>query len=125
MIQKETYLQVADNSGARLLQCIHVIGSTGKRFASVGQEVICTVKSAVPGGTVKKSDIVRVVIARTKVPQRRADGSYIRFGDNAGIIVVKDKKSMEPVATRIFGPVARELRAKGYTRIVSLAPEVL
>jgi len=121
MIQKETYLQVADNSGAKLLQCIHVVGSTRKRFASVGQEVICTVKSAVPGGTVKKSDIVRVVIARTKVPSRRADGSYIRFGDNAGIIV-KDK---EPVATRIFGPVARELRAKGYTKIVSLAPEVL
>jgi len=121
MIQKESYLQVADNSGAKLLQCIHVIGSTGKRFAYVGQEVKCSVKSATPGSAVKKGDVVTVVIVRTKKETRRADGSYIRFGDNAGVIV-KDK---EPIATRIFGPVARELRAGGYTKIVSLAPEVL
>lgn len=121
MIQKQTYLQVADNSGAKLLQCIHVIGSTRKRFAYVGQEIKCSVKSATPGGAVKKGEVVTVVIVRTKKEQRRSDGSYIRFGDNAGVIV-KDK---EPIATRIFGPIARELRAAGYTKIVSLAPEVL
>ncbi len=121
MIQKESYLQVADNSGAKLLQCIHVIGSTGKRFAFVGHEIKCSVKKATPGGMVKKGDVVTVVIVRTKKEHRRIDGSYIRFGDNAGVIV-KDK---EPIATRIFGPVARELRAGGYSKIVSLAPEVL
>jgi len=121
MIQKESYLQVADNSGAKLLQCIHVIGSTRKRFAYVGQEIKCSVKSAIPGSLVKKGDVVTVVIVRTKKEYRRADGSYIRFGDNAGVIV-KDK---EPIASRIFGPVSRELRASGYSKIVSLAPEVL
>jgi len=123
MIQKESYLQVADNSGAKLLQCIHVIGSTGKRFATVGHRVKCSVKSASPGGMVKKGDIVTVVIVRTRKEVRRADGSYIRFGDNAGVILEKEKK--EPIATRIFGPVARELRAGEYSKIVSLAPEVL
>jgi large subunit ribosomal protein L14 len=123
MIQKESYLVVADNSGAKLLQCIHIIGSTGKRYAYVGDMIKCTVKTAIPnGGTVKKSDIVDVVIVRTRKEQRREDGSYIRFGDNAGVIINKEK---EPVGTRIFGPIARELRAKGFTKIVSLAPEVL
>jgi len=127
MIQKESYLQVADNSGAKLLQCIHVIGSTRKRFAFLGQEVRCSVKKAAPGGVVKKGEIVTVVIVRTRKERRRSDGSYIRFGDNAGVIIKgnKDKENKEPLATRIFGPVARELRAGGYAKIVSLAPEVL
>ena len=122
MIQKESYLKVADNSGAKAVQCIHVIGGTGKRFARLGDRIKCTVKKAIPGGTVKKSEIVTVVIVRTRKEFRRADGSYIRFGENAGVIIKDDK---EPVASRIFGPVARELRARGYMKIVSLAPEVL
>ena len=126
MIQKESYLQVGDNSGAKLLQCIHIVGSTRKRFAYLGDVVRCTVKKAIPGGTVKKSDIVDVVIIRTKKEVRRKDGTYIRFSENAGVIITKEG---EPVATRIFGPVARELRAhtgyKGYSKIISLAPEVL
>jgi len=121
MIQKESYLDVADNSGAKKLQCIHVIGSTRKRFAYVGEEIKCSVKKAIPGGVVKKGEVVTAVIVRTRKEYRRADGSYIRFGDNAAVIV-KDK---EPVASRIFGPISRELRAKGYSKIVSLAPEVL
>jgi len=121
MVQKESYLEVADNSGAKALQCIHVIGSTRKRFAYLGEEIKCSVKKAMPGGTVKKGDVVTAVIVRAKKAFRRADGSYIRFGDNAAVIV-KDK---EPIASRIFGPIARELRAKGYNKIVSLAPEVL
>lgn len=121
MIQKESYLEVADNSGAKLLQCIHVIGSTRKRFAYLGDTIKCAVKKAIPGGTVKKSDVVTAVIVRTRKERRRNDGSYIRFGDNAAVII-KDK---EPVATRIFGPIARELKANGYSKIVSLAPEVL
>jgi len=121
MVQKESYLEVADNSGAKSLQCIHVIGSTGKRFAFLGDEIKCSVKSAIPGGVVKKGEVVTAVIVRARKAFRRKDGSYIRFGDNAAVIV-KDK---EPVASRIFGPIARELRAKGYNKIVSLAPEVL
>lgn len=121
MIQKESYLEVADNSGAKLLQCIHIIGSTRKKYAYVGDLIKCAVKKAIPGGMVKKGDVVTAVIVRTRKEQKRNDGSYIRFGDNAAVIV-KDK---EPIATRIFGPVARELRPKGYTKIVSLAPEVL
>jgi len=121
MIQKESYLLVADNSGAKELQCIGIIGSTRKRFAYLGDLVKCTVKKAIPGGTVKKSDVVTAVIVRTRKEVRREDGSYIRFGDNAAVII-KDK---EPVATRIFGPVARELRSRGYSKIVSWAPEVL
>lgn len=121
MIQKESYLQVADNTGAKLLQCIHIKGSTRKRYAYLGDEIRCAVKKAIPGSTVKKGDVVTAVIVRTKKENRREDGTYIRFGDNAAVIV-KDK---EPIATRIFGPVARELRSKGYTKIVSLAPEVL
>jgi large subunit ribosomal protein L14 len=124
MIQKESYLIVADNSGAKLMQCIHIVGSTRKRYAYIGDRVRCAVKVALPAGqgTVKKSDIVDVVIVRTCKERRREDGSYIRFGDNAGVIINKEG---EPVGTRIFGPVARELRAKGFSKIVSLAPEVL
>jgi large subunit ribosomal protein L14 len=118
MVQKESHLQVADNSGAKLIQVIHIVGSTRKRFASLGDVVICTVKKAIPGGTVKKSEICKAVIVRTRKENKRDDGSYIRFDDNAAVII-KDK---EPVGTRIFGPVARELRP--YAKIVSLAPEV-
>jgi large subunit ribosomal protein L14 len=121
MVQKESYLEVADNSGAKALQVIHIVGSTRKRFASLGDTVKCTVKKAIPGGTVKKSELVTAVIVRTRKECRRDDGSYIRFGDNAAVIV----KEKEPVATRIFGPIARELRAKGYNKIISLAPEVV
>lgn len=120
-IQKETNLEVADNTGAKAMRVIAIVGSTGKRTASLGDLVKCAVKEAIPGGMVKKKDIVEAVVVRTKKPYRREDGSYIRFGENAAVIV-KDK---EPVATRIFGPIARELRAKGYSKIVSLAPEVL
>jgi large subunit ribosomal protein L14 len=119
MVQKESHLQVADNSGAKLIQVIHIEGSTRKEFATVGDTVKCTVKKAIPGGTVKKSEIVTAVIVRTRKEVRRDDGSYIRFGDNAAVII-KDK---EPVGTRIFGPIARELRP--YTKIASLASEVL
>ncbi len=122
MIQKESYLEVADNSGAKKLQCIHIVGSTGKRFVFLGDKMRCTVKEAIPGGTVKKSQIVDVVLVRARKESRRSDGSYISFGDNAGVIINKDG---EPIGTRIFGPVARELRARGYSKIVSLAPEVL
>ena len=124
MIQKESYLKVADNSGAKEIQCIHVIGSTGKRFAYLGETVRCSVKSAIPGGQVKKGQIVTAVIVRTRKECGRPDGSYIRFGDNAAVIIssLKDKK---PLGTRIFGPIGRELRAGGYQKIVSLAPEVL
>ncbi len=121
MIQKESYLNVADNSGAKALQCIHIIGSTGKRYAYLGDKIVCSVKKAIPGGMVKKSEIVTAVIVRTRKEFRRDDGSYIRFGDNAAVII----KDSEPIGTRIFGPIARELRAIGFTKIVSLAPEVL
>lgn len=121
MVQKESFLEVADNSGAKLLQCIHIIGSTNKRFAYLGDVIKCSVKKAIPGGIVKKGEVVTVVIVRTRKEFRRNDGSYIRFGDNAGVII----KDNEPVASRIFGPIARELRAKGYLKIASLAPEVL
>ena len=121
MIQKESYLEVADNSGAKALACIHIIGSTGKRYAYLGDTIRCSVKKAIPGGMVKKGDVVTAVIVRTRKEFRRADGSYIRFGDNAAVII----KDGEPIATRIFGPIARELRARGYLKIASLAPEVL
>ena len=122
MIQKESVLWVADNSGAKKLKCIHIIDGTRKRYAFLGDMVKCSVKIAIPGGLVKKGDIVDVVIVRTKKELRRQDGSYIRFGENAAVIV-KEKK--EPIATRIFGPIARELRNKGFAKIISLAPEVL
>lgn len=121
MIQKQSYLNVADNSGAKLVQCIHIIGSTRKRYAYLGDLIRCTVKSAIPGGTVKKSEVVTALIVRTRKEFGRADGSYIRFGDNAAVIV----KDNELVGTRVFGPVARELRAKGFLKLASLAPEVL
>lgn len=121
MVQKQSYLIVADNSGAKELQCIHVIGSTRKRFAYLGDRIKCSVKKAIPGGMVKKGEVVTAVIVRTRKECRRQDGSYIRFGDNAAVIV----KEMEPIGTRIFGPIARELRARGYLKIASLAPEVL
>lgn len=121
MVQKESYLEVADNSGAKRLQCIHVIGSTRKRFAYLGDRIKCSVKKAIPGGLVKKGEVVTAVIVRARKEHRRSDGSYIRFGDNAAVIV----KEKEPIATRIFGPIAREIRANGYQKIVSLAPEVL
>ena len=121
MVQKESYLEVADNSGAKALQCIHVIGSTRKRFAYLGDTIRCSVKKAIPGGMVKKGEVVTAVIVRTRKEFRREDGSYIRFGDNAAVII-KDKA---PIASRIFGPIARELRSRGYVKITSLAPEVL
>ena len=122
MIQKESYLEVADNSGAKELQCFHIIGSTRRRFASVGDRIRCSVKKAIPGGTVKKGQIVDAVIVRTRKEYRRDDGSYIRFGDNAAVIIDKDG---EMVGTRVFGPIARELRGRGYSKVISLAPEVL
>jgi large subunit ribosomal protein L14 len=122
MIQKESSLLVADNSGAKRLKCIHIVGSTRKRFAYLGDLIRCSVKSAIPGGIVKKGQIVDVVIVRTRKEFRRPDGSYIRFSENAGVIV---KEKNEPVATRIFGPIARELRSRGFSKIISLAPEVL
>lgn len=123
MIQHRTMLVVADNTGAKKLQCIRVLGGYQKRYAGLGDMVTCVVKEAVPHGTVKKSDVVQVVLVRAHKETRRADGTYIRFDDNAGVIV--DKKTKEPKGTRIFGPVARELRSRGYMKIVSLAPEVL
>ena len=121
MVQKQTFLKVADNSGAKLLQVFHLVGSTRKRYAFIGDMVRCAVKVAIPQGMVKKGDIVDVMIVRTKKELRRADGSYIRFSENAGVII-KDGKMLE---TRIFGPIAREIRATGQTKILSSAPEVL
>lgn len=122
MIQRETMLEVADNSGAKKLKVIQVCGSTGKRFAYLGDVVKVAVKKAIPGATVKKSEVLNAVIVRTRKESRRADGSYIRFDDNAAVIIDKEK---QPVGTRMFGPIARELRAAGYAKIISLAPEVL
>jgi large subunit ribosomal protein L14 len=122
MLQQESRMKVADNSGAREVLVIKVLGGTGRRYASVGDIVVVTVKAASPGGTVKKGEVCRAVIVRTKKELRRKDGSYIKFDDNAAVMV-KDDKS--PVGTRIFGPVARELRDAGFMKIVSLAPEVL
>lgn len=122
MIQAETVLRVGDNSGAKRLKCIKVLGGSGKKFASVGDVVIATVKEATPGGVVKKGEVVRAVIVRTTREIKRNDGSLIRFGENAAVII--DDQGV-PKGTRIFGPVARELREKDYMRIISLAPEVL
>ena len=123
MIQQESRLKVADNSGARELLVIKVLGGSGRHYASVGDVVVATVKKAVPNSNVKKSTVVRAVIVRTSKEIRRTDGSYIRFDDNAAVILGVDGR--QPVGTRIFGPVARELRERGYSRILSLAPEVL
>ncbi|MFH1831342.1 MAG: 50S ribosomal protein L14 [bacterium] len=122
MVQNETMLEVADNTGAKKLKVIHITGSTGKKTAYLGDVVKVTVKKAIPGGMVKKSEVLDAVIVRTRKEVRRADGSYIRFDDNAAVIIDKEK---QPVGSRIFGPVARELRAAGYHKIISLAPEVL
>jgi large subunit ribosomal protein L14 len=122
MIQQQSYLTVADNSGARELMVIHVSGSSGRRYASFGDIIVCAVKDALPGATIKKGDVVKAVIVRQRKESRRPDGSYIRFDDNAGVVINDEG---EPRGTRIFGPVARELRDKGYMKIVSLAPEVL
>ncbi len=123
MVQHRTMLKVADNTGAKKLQCIKVLGGYKKRYARLGDIITCVVKEAVPHGMVKKSDVVHAVIIRTHKETRRPDGTYIRFDDNAAVIV--DKKSKEPRGTRIFGPVAREIRGKGFMKIISLAPEVL
>jgi large subunit ribosomal protein L14 len=123
MIQQETRVKVADNSGARELLVIHVLGGSTRRYARVGDIVVATVKSATPQGAVKKSEVVKAVIVRTAKEWRREDGSYIRFDDNAAVI--SDTDGQNPKGSRIFGPVARELREKGFMKIVSLAPEVL
>ncbi len=122
MIQQESRLNVADNSGAREILTIKVLGGTRHRYANIGDIIVATVKSAIPGGTVKKGDVVKAVIVRTKSGLRREDGSYIKFDDNAAVIIKDDKT---PKGTRIFGPVARELRDKDFMKIISLAPEVL
>ncbi len=122
MIQQESRLKVADNSGARELLCIRVLGGTRKKYARIGDIVVCTVKSATPGGVVKKGQIVEAVIVRSKSTTKRKDGSYIKFDENAAVIIKEDGQL---AGTRIFGPVARELRDKNFMRIISLAPEVL
>ncbi|HRW60269.1 MAG: 50S ribosomal protein L14 [Rhodospirillales bacterium] len=122
MIQVESNLDVADNSGARRVQCIRVLGGSKRKYASVGDVIVVSVKDAIPRGRVKKGEVMRAVIVRTAKDIRRADGSVIRFDRNAAVLI---NKQGEPVGTRIFGPVTRELRAKGYMKIVSLAPEVL
>ena len=122
MIQQQSYLKVADNTGAKEIMCIRVLGGSGRRYANIGDVVVASVKKATPGGVVKKGDVVKAVVVRTASGLRREDGTYIRFDENAAVII-KDDKS--PKGTRIFGPVARELREKDYTKILSLAPEVL
>ena len=122
MIQQESRLRVADNTGAKEILCIRVLGGSTRRYAHIGDTIVATVKDATPGGVVKKGDIVRAVVVRTVKSTRRKDGSYIRFEENAAVIIKEDKT---PSGTRIFGPVARELREKQFMKIVSLAPEVL
>lgn len=122
MIQQESRLKVADNSGAKEVQCIRVLGSSGRRYAGMGDTIMVSVKSAIPGGNLKKGDVSPAVVVRAKREQRRDDGSYIRFDENAAVLI---NPQGEPVGTRVFGPVARELREKEFMRIVSLAPEVL
>ncbi len=122
MIQKESRLRVADNTGARSVLCIGLLGGTRRRYARVGDEIVVTVKEAVPGGVIKKGEVVRAVVVRTRKERRRPDGTYIRFDDNACVIIDPGR---QPRGTRIFGPVARELRDRRFMRIVSLAPEVL
>ena len=122
MIQQQSYLKVADNTGAKELMCIRVLGGSGRRYANIGDVVVASVKKATPGGVVKKGDVVKAVVVRTASGLRRDDGTYIRFDENAAVIIKEDKN---PKGTRIFGPVAREFREKDYTKILSLAPEVL
>ncbi|PSQ96116.1 MAG: 50S ribosomal protein L14 [Bacteroidetes bacterium SW_9_63_38] len=122
MIQQETRLSVADNSGAKEVQCVRVLGSSGRRYAGIGDQIVVSVKSAIPSGNMNKGDVSRAVVVRTKKETRRDDGTYIRFDENAAVLINPQE---EPVGTRVFGPVAREVRQKQFTRIVSLAPEVL
>ncbi len=122
MIQQESYLKVADNTGAKEIKCIRVLGGSKRKFGNIGDVIVASVRKAQPGGTVKKGEVVRAVIVRTQKGLRRADGSYVRFDENAAVLIRDDKN---PRGTRIFGPVARELREKEYMKILSLAPEVL
>ncbi len=122
VIQQQSLMKVADNTGAKELMCIRVLGGSGRRYAGIGDIVVCAVKKAAPGGVVKKGDVVKAVVVRTVKETRRADGSYIKFDENAAVIIKEDKT---PKGTRIFGPVARELREHDFTKIMSLAPEVL
>ena len=122
MIQQQTLMKVADNTGAKELMCIRVLGGTGRRYANIGDVVVATVKKAAPGGVVKKGQVVKAVIVRSRHGIKRADGSYIKFDENSAVIIKEDQN---PTGTRIFGPVARELREKDFLKILSLAPEVL
>ena len=123
MIQQESRLRVADNTGAKEILCIRVLGGSGRRYAGIGDVIVATVKDAIPGGNVKKGEVVKAVVVRTAKERRRPDGSYIRFDDNAVVILTADSRN--PRGTRIFGPVARELRERRFMKIISLAPEVL
>ena len=122
MIQEESYLKVADNTGAKEIHCIRVLGGSRRKFGNIGDVIVASVRKAAPGGTVKKGDVVKAVIVRTKRGVRREDGTYVRFDENAAVIIKEDRN---PKGTRIFGPVARELREKDYMKILSLAPEVI
>ena len=122
MIQQETFLKVADNTGAKEIKCIRVLGGSGRKFGNIGDVIVASVRKSAPGGTVKKGEVVKAVIVRTSRGVRRPDGSYVRFDDNAAVLIKEDKN---PRGTRIFGPVARELRDKDYMKILSLAPEVI
>lgn len=122
MIQQQSYLKVADNTGAKEIMCIRVLGGSGRRYANIADVIVASVKKAAPGGVVKKGEVVKAVVVRTAKGVRRDDGTYIRFDENAAVIIKEDKN---PKGTRIFGPVARELREKDYLKILSLAPEVL
>ena len=122
MIQEESYLKVADNTGAKEIHCIRVLGGSKRKFGNIGDVIVASVRKATPGGTVKKGEVVKAVIVRTKRGVRREDGSYVRFDENAAVIIKEDRN---PKGTRIFGPVARELREKDYMKILSLAPEVI
>ena len=122
MIQMESYLKVADNTGAKEIHCIRVLGGSKRKYGNIGDVIVASVRKAAPGGTVKKGDVVKAVIVRTKRGVRREDGTYVRFDENAAVIIKEDRN---PKGTRIFGPVARELREKDYMKILSLAPEVI
>ena len=122
MIQQESFLKVADNSGAKEIKCIRVLGGSRRKYASIGDVIVASVRKAAPGGQVKKGDVVKAVVVRTAQPVRRADGTYVRFDENAAVLIKDDRN---PTGTRIFGPVARELRDREYMKILSLAPEVL
>ena len=122
MIQQESYLKVADNTGAKEIKCIRVLGGSKRKYASIGDVIVASVRKAAPGGQVKKGDVVKAVVVRTAKPVRRADGTYVRFDENAAVLI---KDDLNPTGTRIFGPVARELRDREYMKILSLAPEVI